>query len=149
LLAAVPVLVVQWRRAGTDLARIDGAGLQRNPTQLGSAIVFAAGYALVLLVAAWVSDHVGAEGLYGVALVSGLTDVDAITLTLLRMFNTGSADATVVATALGLAVGANLVLKAVLAGVAGGWPIGRAMAAGFAGPMAGLMVGIAVVQHAL
>ena len=149
LLAAVPVLVVQWRRAGTDLARIDGAGLQRNPTQLGSAIVFAAGYALVLLVAAWVSDHVGTEGLYGVALVSGLTDVDAITLTLMRMFNTGSADATVVATALGLAVGANLVLKAVLAGVAGGWPIGRAMAAGFAGPMAGLMVGIAVVQHAL
>jgi uncharacterized membrane protein (DUF4010 family) len=112
-------------------------------------MVFAAGYALVLLVAAWVSDHVGAEGLYGVALVSGLTDVDAITLTLLRMFNTGSADATVVATALGLAVGANLVLKAVLAGAAGGWPIGRAMAAGFAGPMAGLMVGIAVVQHAL
>jgi uncharacterized membrane protein (DUF4010 family) len=147
LLAAIPALVIQWRRAGADLALLDGAELQRNPTQLGSAIVFAAGYALVLLISAWVSAHVGAEGLYGVALVSGLTDVDAITLTLLRMFNTGSADPTVVATSLGLAVAANLVLKAVLAGFAGGWPIGRAMLAGFAGPMAALAAGMVALQH--
>lgn len=51
-----------------------------NPSELKSAFVFAAIYALVLLAVAAARDELGRGGLYLVAVLSGLTDVDAITL---------------------------------------------------------------------
>lgn len=52
----------------------------RNPSELKSALVFAALYAIVLLAVAAARDRLGSSGLYAVAVLSGLTDVDAITL---------------------------------------------------------------------
>ena len=75
----------------------------KNPTELRVAIVFAVLYGVVLLVAAWLHDKAGAAGVYGVALVSGLTDVDPITLSSLRLFGIGNLAATQVTTAIGLA----------------------------------------------
>jgi uncharacterized membrane protein (DUF4010 family) len=54
--------------------------VQKNPAQLKSALVFGVLYALVLLAVAAAKDHFGSAGLYSVALLSGLTDMDAITL---------------------------------------------------------------------
>ena len=48
-----------------------------NPTELKTALISARPAALVLLAAAWLSDHAGNRGLYALAFVSGLTDVDA------------------------------------------------------------------------
>jgi uncharacterized membrane protein (DUF4010 family) len=64
-----------------------------DPAELKSALVFAALYALVLLAVAWARDHLGARGLYVVSVVSGLTDVDAITLSVSRLFASGSLEA--------------------------------------------------------
>ena len=58
---------------------------QGNPTQLKSAVVFGALYALVLLGLAAAKHHIGAEGLYVVAGLSGLTDMDAITLSTVQL----------------------------------------------------------------
>ncbi len=60
-----------------------------NPSELRSAFVFAAVYATVLLAIAAAKEHLGDGGLYLVALLSGLTDMDAITLSTARMMNAG------------------------------------------------------------
>jgi uncharacterized membrane protein (DUF4010 family) len=59
----------------------------RNPTELRAALGFGLLYAAVLLCAAWLSDIAGRGGLYLLAFASGLTDVDAIALSTLRLYN--------------------------------------------------------------
>lgn len=59
------------------------------PSTLRSAIVFGLLYAVVLLAVAAVREHFGEGALYGVAALSGLTDVDAITLSTSRLIESG------------------------------------------------------------
>jgi uncharacterized membrane protein (DUF4010 family) len=92
----------------------------RNPTEIRSALGFGLMYALILVCAAWLSDALGDKGLYGVALVSGLTDVDAITLSSLRLLQLHKLSEQPVMVAIALAVLSNLVFKlALVAGVGG------------------------------
>jgi uncharacterized membrane protein (DUF4010 family) len=63
---------------------------QQNPTELKSALVFAALYAGVLMALAAAKTYLGGRGLYGVAILSGLTDMDAITLSTSRLVVLGS-----------------------------------------------------------
>ncbi len=112
----------------------------KNPTEIRTALTFAAAYAVVLLLSAWLSDIAGTAGLYAVALVSGLTDVDAITLSSLRLFNMGNLSDVQVAIAVVLAIIANTVFKLGLVLVVGGRPLfGRC-----AGTMAAVVVGLVV-----
>lgn len=60
-----------------------------NPSELSSALIFGGLYALVLLAVAWARDQLGEGGLYAVAVLSGLTDMDAITLSTARMVEDG------------------------------------------------------------
>jgi uncharacterized membrane protein (DUF4010 family) len=53
---------------------------QKNPAELKPALIFGGLYALVLLAVAVAKQHFGSAGLYVVAVISGLTDLDAITL---------------------------------------------------------------------
>jgi uncharacterized membrane protein (DUF4010 family) len=88
-----------------------GAPEIHNPAEMGTALRFAAIYAVVLLVAAWLSDLAGPRGLYAAALASGLVDIDAITLTALNLFGEGRAEARVATLAVGLAYLANSAFK--------------------------------------
>jgi uncharacterized membrane protein (DUF4010 family) len=63
---------------------------QKPPSTLGSAIVFGLLYTIVLLAVAAARQHFGEGALYAVAAVSGLTDVDAITLSTARLIRTGT-----------------------------------------------------------
>ncbi|WP_174874462.1 MgtC/SapB family protein [Vogesella oryzae] len=58
----------------------------KNPAQLRIALGFAALFAVVMLCSAWLKDLFGDSGLYMVALVSGINDVDAISLTVMELF---------------------------------------------------------------
>lgn len=60
---------------------------QENPAQLKTALVFGAIYAIVIVATSAAKDHFGNSGLYIVAIISGLTDVDAITLSTSRLMN--------------------------------------------------------------
>jgi uncharacterized membrane protein (DUF4010 family) len=60
---------------------------QENPTELKSALVFGGIYAIVLFAVAAAKTHFGERGLYVVAAISGLTDVDAITLSTMNLVN--------------------------------------------------------------
>lgn len=60
---------------------------QENPAELKSALIFGALYALISFAVAAAKDHFGSSGLYTVAVLSGLTDVDAITLSTAQLTN--------------------------------------------------------------
>ena len=68
-------------------------------------------YGTVLLGAAWLQDLAGARGLYAAALASGLVDIDAITLSTLRLFGEARVAAGAAAVAIALAYLANCVFK--------------------------------------
>lgn len=65
---------------------------QKNPAELKTAFVFGAIYALVLLAVAAAKEHFGSAGLYTVSAISGLTDMDAITLSSARLVESGRTD---------------------------------------------------------
>lgn len=58
---------------------------QGNPTELKSALLFGLLYALVLFGVAATREHLQQSGLFVVAVLSGLTDMDAITLSTSRL----------------------------------------------------------------
>jgi uncharacterized membrane protein (DUF4010 family) len=149
LLLAAPAVFWQWRAAGRaapeQAAEPSGAAPDfRNPTNLPAALLFAAGYALVLLIGAWAADRIGPQGFYGLAFVSGMTDVDAITLTALHLHNSAAIGGSTAATGIALAVGANLLLKAALVWVVGGSLLGARAALAFLPSLLGLAAGAAL-----
>lgn len=108
-----------------------------NPTQLKSALFFGVMYAVVLFALAAARKYLGDEALYVVAGLSGLTDMDAITLSTARMFKS---DPVAFATGWRLiivAALANLVFKAGLIGVFGNRRLLGQIALLFAVPMIG------------
>jgi uncharacterized membrane protein (DUF4010 family) len=63
-----------------------------NPSELKPAILFGALYAAVLFAVAAAQDLLGYVGLFAAAALSGLTDIDAITLSTSRLVTTGMVD---------------------------------------------------------
>jgi len=99
---------VVWVRASRDPATIPEP---ENPTQLRPAIVFGLLYAGVLFVSAAGQHYLGSSGLYVVATISGLTDMDAITLSSARLVQDGRLGAGEASRAVLIAATANMVFK--------------------------------------
>lgn len=110
---------------------------QENPTQLKSAIIFGLMYALVLFALAAAKFQFGSRGLYWVAGLSGLTEMDAITLSTARLSLTESWVAANGWRLIVLAVMSNMISKAALAGILGGWRLLIEMILLFSIPVAG------------
>jgi uncharacterized membrane protein (DUF4010 family) len=91
-----------------------------NPAELRPALVFGALYGLVLFTIAGVQSQFGDRALYLVAMISGLTDVDAITLSTARMVDTGRLEAATGWRLIATAALANLVFKLGIVGLLGG-----------------------------
>ena len=110
-----------------------------NPTEIRTALSFAALYALVLLVSSWLSDISGSRGLYLLAFASGLTDVDAISLSMLRLFDQGKLgpDQTVITMA--IAYLSNLLFKFGLVIMIGGKALARDSAPALAAIACGML----------
>lgn len=111
-----------------------------NPTEIKSAITFGGLYAAVLLATAWLSGIMGAQGLFAVAAVAGLTDVDAITLSTLRLIGLGEITTHAAITAIVLAFIANLIFKSALVWSIGGWGMARHVIAAMSAIGAGLVL---------
>ena len=116
----------------------------KNPTEMKAALGFGALYALVVVISAWLAETVGSKGVYAFALVSGFTDVDAITLSSLRLFSLGNLEARQAVTAIGIAVLSNIALKCTMVFVVGGRAFGKKAAAGFLATAAGVAIGLAL-----
>jgi uncharacterized membrane protein (DUF4010 family) len=117
-----------------------------NPTELRTALGFGLMYAVVLLASAWLSDWLGPQGLYAVALLSGMTDVDAITLSSMRLYNLDKLPVGILVNVVVLALLANLAFKSVLTLSIGGWKMGRHAIAGMAAATFGLVVAWAIMR---
>jgi uncharacterized membrane protein (DUF4010 family) len=143
LILGLAVTAFGWRRLETqgELPMPE----VRNPTEIRTALGFGALYAIVLLCAAWLSDVAGPRGMYAVALASGLTDVDAITLSSLRLFSLDKLTAGQAVTSIALAVLSNLVFKAGLVVTLGGWLLARRTLPAMAAVAAGIGLGLLLV----
>ncbi|OJU07876.1 MAG: hypothetical protein BGN85_08480, partial [Alphaproteobacteria bacterium 64-11] len=109
--------VLAWRAAGqaeTQALPLD------NPIDLPLLLRFTALLTVIMLLAKLVT---GPGGLLALGGLSGLLDVDPVTLSMSRMTHTGLAPALAVATIL-IAAAANGLTKSVLAVAFGGWRLG-------------------------
>ncbi|WP_179008915.1 MgtC/SapB family protein [Winogradskyella forsetii] len=91
----------------------------KNPAQFKSALIFGLLYGIILLAVAFTKEKFGNNALYIVAIVSGLTDVDAITLSLSQLIKEGSLKATFGWKLILLAGLSNMLFKGVMAIVLG------------------------------
>jgi uncharacterized membrane protein (DUF4010 family) len=113
-----------------------------NPAELKSALVFGILYALVTLAVAMVKQRFDPSALYIVAILSGLTDMDAITLSLSRMVEANQLDPQNAWRLILAASLSNFVFKGIAATFLGGWRFGLRLAPFFAMALLG---GIAVI----
>ena len=113
-----------------------------NPSQMKPAIVFGALYALVLFVVAFFNEQFGSQAIYVAATISGLTDVDALTLSVAELFNQQRVSDGTAWRAILIATMSNLAFKAGAAGVLGGRKLFAIIGPAFA---ATILLGIAIV----
>lgn len=66
-----------------------------SPAEVKAAIVFACLYAVILVVSAAARERFGEQGLFIVAAIAGLTDVDAITISTAQLVSNGSVNTAV------------------------------------------------------
>jgi uncharacterized membrane protein (DUF4010 family) len=130
-----------WYRQRHAERATEPAIAMRNPAEAGVALGFGLLFAVVLLASAWLNDVAGAFGVYGVAVASGLTDVDAITLSTLRLVDNAALAAREGCNAILAAYAANLVFKLGLARTVGGAHLARDVGPGFLAVGAGLLAG--------
>lgn len=127
--ASVVMCVIAWLRARHQPAPTQEAA---NPAELRSALIFAAIYAAVIFCAAAASHALGPRSIYLVALVSGATDMDAITLSSTRLAATNQLDAPTAWRAIVLASIANLAFKSGAVWVLGNPRLARRVTVAFA-----------------
>jgi uncharacterized membrane protein (DUF4010 family) len=96
-----------WRARGGSATLPE----QTNPTELKTALVFMLIFAAVLVAVAAARDHLGNRGLYAVAILSGTTDMDAITLSTTQLAGAGTMPAQIAWRLILVASLANIVFK--------------------------------------
>ncbi len=135
--AATGAVLGNWAR---DDAPVEEPLTLKNPFDLGVVLEFGALLALIMALAKGLAAWAGSKGVFVLAAVSGLVDVDAISLSMARLAPTGLPIASA-AFAVLIAVVANSLSKIGLATTAGGmrlarhlaWGLGAAFVAGALG----------------
>jgi len=102
-----------------------------NPCELRVALLFAFLYTVVLFVLAAARHYLGDRGIYAAAGLSGLTDMDAIAVSIARLTADDRIDPRVAVRAIIVASMANMVFKAGLAGLLGNRPLLWRLVLGF------------------
>jgi uncharacterized membrane protein (DUF4010 family) len=131
------ITLIAWR-TNTPSDNLDGLD---SPLRIGSALQMAALFQVVLLVTAIVKSRWGSGALVATSAIVGLTDLDALTLSLARGGMGDDVQATTVALVTGIL--SNTLLKLVVAGTVGRGRF-RLMAAGALGVVA-LATGVMLV----
>jgi uncharacterized membrane protein (DUF4010 family) len=124
LLAGVPLVAtvaIALRQNSTDTSTNIPL---RNPIELVSALGFAAFLAILFILIRVVESWFGDAGIYLLSALSGISDVDAVSLSLAQATK-GSLTLSVGATGILIAAMVNTVVKAFLATLIGGWQLAR------------------------
>jgi len=122
---ALGAVVLMWRSASD---KEDGGKTieLKNPFELSTVLKFGAILAVVILATKLLTSTIGAAGAYLVAAISGVADVDAVTLSMARG---AGGDAATASLAIFIAVVVNTISKTVMAGWIGGSAMGWLMSA--------------------
>lgn len=102
-----------------------------SPFQILPALKFALFFVFVSFLSELAARYMGDMGIYGVSLISGLADVDSITLKLAQQTSAGGLDSVVATKGIILAVMANTFVKMLLAKLFGGKDFGNSILACF------------------
>jgi len=129
---------LQKRKGDSSEAELGGEF--KNPLSLRIALQFGALYAVVVFVVKAASHYLGSEGVYLASAISGLTDLDAIALSLAEMLNVSQVTVDTAARGVVIATVANTAMKAGLSVALGARQM-RAPILIFAG--ATLLIGVA------
>lgn len=148
-LTAALAAVFLWFLAGKETRNggRDNAGDVKlaNPFSLGPALKFAVFFVFILFFVRFAQSYSGESGLYAAAGLSGLADVDAITLSISEQAAAGSLIRRAGAIAITIAVVSNSAVKTGIAFYSGGLHFGRLIAICLgAATMVGLTVAIIV-----
>jgi uncharacterized membrane protein (DUF4010 family) len=95
-----------------------------NPLDLGTAVRFGLILTAIMVASRAASAWAGTSGLFLVAGIAGLVDVDAISLSVATMYLHGMVDPAVAISAILIAAAVNTLLKPAMAWVIGGTPMG-------------------------
>ena len=109
-----------------------------NPVGLRHALMFGAIFAVVLVVSAAFHDRAGEMGVYAVAAISGLADMDAIALSTFNLTGGGQLSAGQAAIAVVIALTSNMVFKAALVLVIAGRAMAGKVALSYLSQVSGL-----------
>jgi len=140
LALGVVMLAVRWRANPAA-----GQSELSNPLQILPALQMAVTFQVVLIAVEWAGRRFGSGGLLASGAVLGLTDVDALTISMAKSALAGVTPH-IAAQAIAIGVLVNCVLKAAIAAVLGTRPFGRLVAV-TVGAMAVVMgIALAVVS---
>ncbi|HET7776891.1 MAG TPA: MgtC/SapB family protein [Azospira sp.] len=146
LLLGLLAIAWAWRTLGRRAGQPEADLNLHNPAEIRTALTFGCIYAIVLLLSAWLSDIAGAQGLYAISLISGFTDVDAITLSSLRLFGMGKLSLAAAVNSIVIAFLANLAFKLGIVLSVAGPALGRRIGLGFLALALGTLGGWVYIQ---
>lgn len=126
--------VLYYRDGAKGGSAAKGGVTVQNPFSLTQAAKFAALFAVVLLAVKIVQEHFPPSGLYAVAALAGLTDVDAITLSMSEFAKSG--ETRVAAIAIVIAALTNTLVKCSMAFAIAGLGLGKPLLAAAAATLA-------------
>ena len=116
----------------------------RNPAEIVSASIFAVSFAVILFLVAWMNDIFAEAGVFLVSFFSGLTDVDAITVSNLKLVSDSVLEPQTAIYAIILAYFANLIFKLGIVFVFADKKLRAPIAAGYLVLMGGIAAGVLV-----
>lgn len=146
IMTAVSALIVllAWRDVRDHQSGDKTHFTPKNPFEIKTALQMGALLAIVMFLAKALTEWFGDTGIYLLAAISGIGDVDAITLALSRMAGTDIASLTAIA-AITIAAMINTLTKGALAAGVGGARLGRYVGLRFALMILSGLVGLGIV----
>ena len=124
-LASVMASLVLWRRSRSPQTGVVAPGA--NPFELTEAIKIGLLFGIVTVVAKAAEAYLGAAGLYLAGAVAGLTDVDAISLSMANLANSSPQSVKIAAYTIVIAVISNTLVKTGMAAFMGAPALRRTM----------------------
>ncbi len=144
LVAGLLYMFVLQRRDPDDQPTIRPEFKITNPLKLSTAIKFGLLFAVVLVVVEYAQTFLGSSGVYLASFLTGLTDVDAITLSVTRLANSEQLASEVAGAAVVIAALMNTVSKGAIAYFSGSPELRRPVLQAFA-----LMILVGVIAGGL
>lgn len=118
-----------------------------SPYSLRTALGFGLFLAVISVMVPAAQQWFGSEGVYVIATLSGLADVDAITISLSLLFKNNELPITVAHIAIYIAILTNLAVKAAIVVAAGNRQLGRAVMSGYLFAMLSGVVTWLLINH--